>query len=63
MNKEMEYVILNMSAPMKRELTRKILLKDKPKYFYNPKTIKELKSLMSKLIKNKIGALKTLKKK
>ena len=62
MNKEIKYVIENMSAPMKRELMRKIP-GDKPEYFYNPKTIKELKTLMGKLIKNKIGALKTLKKK
>jgi|TARA_B100000315_G_C14510787_1_gene556842 hypothetical protein len=71
MNKDIKYIIENMSAPMRSELMRKIpkgnwrlkKVRDKAKYFYDPKTIKGLKKLMTNLLKNKIGALTTLKKK
>ena len=49
MNKEIKYVIENMSAPMKRELMRKHSMNGKPEYFYNPKTLKQLKELMTKI--------------
>ena len=68
MNKDIKYIIENMSAPMRSQLLLKtpkgLFRKNTPsRYFYDPKTIKGLKKLMTNLLKNKIGAIYHLKKK
>ena len=67
MNKDIKYIIENMSAPMRSQLLLKtpkgLFRKNTPsRYFYDPKTIRKLKNLMTNLLKNKIMCLKTLKK-
>jgi hypothetical protein len=53
MNKEIIYVIENMSAPMKRELMRKVKNeKGKSEYYYQSKTLSELKKLMTNIKRN-----------
>ena len=63
MNKDIKYIIENMSAPMRSELLKKIpkgkdwrqkKVRDKAKYFYDPKTIKGLKKLMTNLLRIKL---------
>ena len=50
-NKDLMEIILNMSAPMRRELTRQHHLNGYPEYFFKPKTIPKLNVLMSRIVK------------
>jgi len=60
-NKELNYILANMTVSMKKELGRSFYLKGtsgKWANFYQPKSLKVLKQLMMNLKKNKIGFLK-----
>ena len=59
MNKDLIFIIENMSARMKKELLRQHGFNKNPTYFYkiikeNNHGVKELKTLMKRIIKNKL---------